>query len=182
MTPMRPTRISLLAAVAAIAAVMGIALADLVDTIWGRSLPVPWSAVLTIAAVAVALAGWTLSFRRRLKAAGREVDPFVAVRSAALAMAASRAGAITAGLFAGIGLWFGADPSTPVARERAVICAAGVLASLALVAAALWLEHICRITDDSDTGDGAPPVEAADGGDWVHPRTSEPPVMPADRR
>ncbi len=182
MTPMQPTRVSVLAAVAAIATVMGVAVADLVDTQLGRSIPIPWSAVLTIAAVAVALAGWALSFRRRLRASGTEVDPFVAVRSAALAMAASRAGAITAGLFAGIGLWFAADLSTPVARERAVVCAAGVVASLALVAAALWLEHICRIPEDPEGGEPAAAVEPADGGDWVHPRASAPPPRSTPRR
>lgn len=172
---MTPTRVTVLAAVAAISLVLGLALADLVDTLGGRSIPVPWSSAITVAAVAVALAGWALSFRRRLQAAADhrqpQVDPFVAVRTAALAMAASRAGAITAGLFGGIGLWYAADLSIPVARERAVVCAVGVVVSIALVVAALWLERICRLPEDPD----APPGELAtpdDGGDWVHPRSS----------
>lgn len=173
---MTPTRTSVLAAVAAISLVLGLALADLVDTVSGRMIPVPWSSAITVAAVAVALGGWAWSFRRRLAAAAdgqQRVDPFVAVRTAALAMAASRAGAITAGLFGGIGLWFTADLSIPVARQRALICAVGVIASLALVLAAMWLERICRLPEDPDTpaGElGAP----EDGGDWVHPRTSLP--------
>jgi hypothetical protein len=172
MTPTRPT---VLAAVAAISLVLGVVLADLVDTVWGRSIPVPWSSAVTVAAVAVAVAGWALSFRRRLAAAGQSqprVDPFVAVRTAALAMAASRAGAITTGLFGGIGLWYAADLSIPVARDRVVICAVGVVASIALLIAALWLERICRLPDDSDS----PPGELAapdDGGDWVHPRAAQ---------
>lgn len=89
---MTPTRPSLLAAVAAISLVLGLALADLVDTLSGRMIPVPWSSAITVAAVAAALAGWAWSFRRRLAAVGEgqpRVDPFVAVRTAALAMAAS---------------------------------------------------------------------------------------------
>lgn len=171
MTPTRPT---VLAAVAAISLVLGLTSADVVDTVWGRSIPVPWSSAITVGAVAIALAGWALSFRRRLRAVGDgqpRVDPFVAVRTAALAMAASRTGAITAGLFGGIGLWYATDLSNAAARERAVICAVGVVASVALVLAALWLERICRLPDDSDS----PPGELAapdDGGDWVHPSVS----------
>lgn len=175
----------MLAAVAAISLVLGVALADLVDTVWGRGIPVPWSSAITVAAVAVAVAGWAWSFRRRLAAARASdqprVDPFVAVRTAALAMAASRTGAITAGLFGGIGLWYSADLTVPVARERAVICAAGVVASIALVLAAMWLERICRLPEEPDTPAG--PVAAPDdGGDWVHPRNSLSTRGPAPKR
>jgi lysylphosphatidylglycerol synthetase-like protein (DUF2156 family) len=161
----------MLAVLALVASVLGLTGADLVDRLTGRMMPVPWSSAVTVVAVAAVLTGWTVWFRRKVRATGQRVDPFVAVRTAALAMAASRAGAIIAGLFGGIGLWYFADLSVPVAQERAVICAVGVIASIALVVAALWLERSCRLPDEPD----APPGEftrSDDGGDWVHPRTS----------
>lgn len=170
---MTPTRLSLLATLAGISVVLGMALADLFDQLSGRMLPVPWSSVVTMTVVALALLGWAWSFRRRLRAAEAPIDPFVAVRTAALAMAASRAGAIIAGLFAGIGLWYSFDLSIPLARERALLCVGGVVASLVLVLAALWLERICRLPDDQDPPGGLPSA-VPDDGDWVHPRTTLP--------
>ncbi len=168
---MTPTRVTMLAAVVGISGVLGLALADVVDTLWQRSLPVPWSSVITVGACAVALAGWAFNFRRRIKFDPLPVDPTTAVRTAALAMAASRAGAITAGLYAGIGLWFATDLSTPIARERVVICAAGTVASLALVAVAYWLERICRLPEPDDDPTNQPPPDDSSA-DWVHPHRS----------
>jgi hypothetical protein len=158
----------MLAAVAGISGVLGLALANVVDTLWQRSLPVPWSSVITVGACAVALAGWAISFGRRIRSDSMPVDPITAVRTAALSMAASRAGSIIAGLYAGIGLWFAADLSTPVARERIVICAVGFVASLALVVTALWLERICRLPDPDDDPSSEPPPDDSSA-DWVHP-------------
>lgn len=161
----------MLAAVAGIALVLGWVLADVFETLWQRTFPVPWSSVITVGACAVALAGWSWNLRRRFLLDPVPVDPFVAVRSAALAMAASRAGAVTTGLYAGIGIWFATDLSVPIARERALICAVGVVVSLALVAAAYWLERICRLpSDDEDSADEPPPDDSS--ADWVHPHQS----------
>ena len=170
MTPTRPLQ---LLAAGAVAAVLGVAAADVFDKLALRNLPVPWSSVLTVAALAVALAGWAWSFRRRLRDTRERVDPFVAVRTAALAMAASRSGAVIAGLYAGIGGWYAADLSTPAARERAIICAAGVLAAVALLAVALWLERICRLPGDDDESDESSLPAGDPDGDWVHPRNSD---------
>ncbi|MCB0916333.1 MAG: DUF3180 domain-containing protein [Actinobacteria bacterium] len=168
---MTPTRLPMLAVVAAIATTMGWAVADIVDNTAQRSIPVPWSSVITVGACAVVLAGWAWNLRRRIRFDAGPVDPFLAVRSAALAMAASRAGAVTAGGYAGIGLWFSADLGVPIARERALICAAGVVVSFALVAAAYWLEKICRLPGDDD--ESSPPAPEGDSdADWVHPHQS----------
>lgn len=168
---MSPTRPTMLAALALLSGVLGLALADLVLTVWGRMMPVPWSSAVTVCAVAAVLIGWTVSFRRKLRDETRRVDPFVAVRTAALAMAASRAGSIIAGLFVGVGLWFASDLSVPVAQERLVVCVVGAVGAVVLVLTALWLERSCRLPDDPD----APPGESArsdERGDWVHPHTS----------
>ena len=166
---MTPTRPSVLAILAAVSAVLGLTASDVADSLTSRSLPVPASSAITVAVVALSLLTWAVIFRRRLRDDTKRVDPFTAVRTAALAMAASRAGAIIGGLFGGIGLWYTADLTTPLARERAVICAAGVLAAIVLVIAALWLERLCRLPeDDEESRPGG--LDPRDGGDWVHPR------------
>lgn len=167
---MTPTRPIVLAILAAIAAVLGLTISDLADSMWSRSLPVPASSAITVAVVALALLVWAVIFRRRLRDDTKRVDPFTAVRTAALAMAASRAGAIIGGLFLGIGLWYAADLTTPLARERALICAAGLVAAIVLVVAALWLERLCRLPDDDASDSRTGDIDPRDGGDWVHPR------------
>lgn len=169
MTPTRPLQ---LVAAGGVAAVLGFTAADLFDKLAVRNLPVPWSSVLTVAALAVALAGWAWSFRRRLGDGRSPVDPFVAVRTAALAMAASRSGAVIAGLYAGIGGWYASDLSTPAARDRALTCVAGVVAAIALLVVALWLEKICRLPGDDDESDESSLPAGDPDGDWVHPRNS----------
>ena len=169
---MTPTRLSLLATLAGISVVLGMALADLFDQLSGRMLPVPWSSVVTMTVVALALLGWAWSFRRRLRAAEAPIDPFVAVRTAALAMAASRGrnNRRTVRRHRPVVL---VRPLDPLARERALLCVGGVVASLVLVLAALWLERICRLPDDQDPPGGLPSA-VPDDGDWVHPRTTLP--------
>jgi len=165
-----PTRPVVLVVVALISLVMGLAGADLYATATGRPMPVPLSSAVTIAAVALVLVIWTEYFRRRMRAPDQRVDPFVAVRSAALAMAASRAGAIICGLFLGIGIWYLFDLNSAAARQRVLICALGALAAFTTALAGLWLERICRLPDDDDDDPRGNSLRDT-GGDWVHPRT-----------
>lgn len=166
---MTPTRPIVLLVVALISLIMGLAIADLYDTATGRPIPVPLSSAVTIAAVALVLVAWTEVFRRRMRAPDQRVDPFVAVRSAALAMAASRAGAIICGMFLGVGTWYLFDLSSAAARQRVLICALGAFAAVATTLAGLWLERICRLPDDDDDDPRSGPAHDV-GGDWVHPR------------
>lgn len=159
----------MLALVGLISLVMGLAVADLYATATGRPIPVPLSSAITIAAVALVLVTWTEMFRRRMRAPDQRVDPFVAVRSAALAMAASRGGAIICGMFLGVGSWYLFDLDSMAARQRVLICALGALAAFATTLAGLWLERICMLPDDDDDDPHADPGRDV-GGDWVHPR------------
>ncbi len=168
---MTPTRPSLLLALALIALVLGVAVADLYDTLVGLRLPVPWTTAVTVVAIDLGLLGWTLVFRNRLKREGIHLNPFVAMRTAALAMAASRAGALVAGFFAGVGFWYALDLSVSIARERLTICAVSAVAGVVLALVAIWLERICRLPKDPDDAEGLP-LEDESGSDWVHPRDS----------
>lgn len=170
---MSPTSPRLLVTVAVVAFVLGFAVADLWSTASGRSLPVPLSSAITVAALAAVLVGWAEGLRRRLKSP-QPVDPFMAVRSAALGMAASRAGSIIFGFFAGVGSWFAIDLATPAAQQRALTCALGAFSAIAVTAAGLWLERLCRLPGDQQ--EDSPDSETDDGsGDWLHPRDTKEP-------
>lgn len=161
---MRPTKLVLLLALALVGGVLGFAIAQIFNTWAALTLPVPWSSAITVAACAAALAGWSWNFRNRLQDKDVVIAPAQAVRTAALAMAASRAGAIIAGLYLGITAWLSLDLSKPAAQDRLWVCVVGAVVALALAAVGLWLEHMCRLPEDDD------PDEVADpNADWQLP-------------
>ena len=164
---MTPTSSRLLPTLGVVSAVAGWVLADVIDRAAGRSVPVPWTAPATLAILAAALVFWAVGMRRRLRE--KRVDPFVAARTAALAMAASRTGAIATGVYAGFLVWFIGQWWIEAARARGFASMAAVIAGLMVVAAALWLERICRIKGDGDDDDDGT-NDADSAADWVHPR------------
>lgn len=153
---MTPTRLRLLVALAVVAAALGWGLLVATQGRSGRVVPVPWLAAATMWFLAVALLLWTLLARPRLqrKEGHRPLSPFVAARTAALAMAASRTGSLVAGFYIGLGL--AVIPSRESPAGSASLWAAGLtaLGSIALVAVALWLERLCRLPNDGDNGGG----------------------------
>lgn len=168
---MTPTSLRLLFGLAVVSAVGGWVLADLIDKVAGRGMPVPWTAPATLLILALALVIWAVGMRRRIRD-GR-VDPFVAARTAALAMAASRTGAIATGVYAGFLVWFVGQWFIEASRMRGLASAVAVLAGVLVVAAALWLERVCRITghgEDDDDGN----TDTDTSADWVHPRVDAP--------
>jgi hypothetical protein len=103
-----------------------------------------------MAALAVFLLAWTFMVRaNHAKTTGHQkLDPIVAARSAALALAASRVGSIAAGFYAGVLLVNALMLHTPASGRCVEITSFTVLASLIVVVLGLWLEHICRLPDD----------------------------------
>ncbi len=172
MTPTKPT---LLIVLAVLGGAVGWATSQLVENLAGRKLPVPWTASITLALLAFCLFVWALGIRPRLKRKpGTEpLNPFVAARTAALAMAASRTGAIVAGFYAGVAIALLSDYGSSLARERLLPTGAAILAAILVILAALWLEYICRLPDDSDDDDHGRRSGRADDSpaDWVHPTT-----------
>ncbi len=167
---MTPTRPRLLLALGVLAAAIGFATVLLWDAFTGRTLPVPLTAALTLVLLAVALFAWAIAVRPRLlgRPNTRPMSPFVATRTAALAMAASRTGALVAGFYFGTAVVFAMNFSTPIAAERFWYALGCVSAAALVVLAALWLEYLCRLTDkDDDPSD----VRVDSDGDWVLPST-----------
>lgn len=161
---MTQTRWVPLAAIAAIALAVGWVLVDLVERVAGRILGVPWLAAVALWVLAIGVLGWALLSRGRLghrptsgpaavgatADAGRRMPPLVAARTAALAMAASRTGALIGGFYLGIALGLIGVSDTPTGSASIGAALASVLACAVLVGAALWLESLCRLRDGDD--------------------------------
>lgn len=157
-----PTRIRTLIIVAVIAAATGWALTRIVDSLSGRAINVPWLASTCMWTLAVGLIIWTLLVRPRLprrdKVSGRlsrpanPLPPLVAARTVALAMAASRVGAIVLGFYIGVVVGDISKFSTEAGHASVVGGSVTAAAALVFTAVALWLERLCRLPNDSDDG------------------------------
>jgi hypothetical protein len=73
------------------------------------------------------------------------VDPLAVARYVVLAKASSPAGAIFTGLYGGVLAWLLVRLDLTHARADVPPTATGLVAALALVGAALWLERSCRV-------------------------------------
>lgn len=170
---MSTTRIRLLAAIAIVSAAAGWGFAAILDAIASRIVPVPWLAPATLWVLAVALLAWTLLSRPRLlrRPGSKPMPPLVAARTAALAMAASRTGSVVGGFYAGVLVGVLPSRSVPAGASSMWASGAAALGSVAVIAVALWLEHLCRIREDGATPGGRSASDpASDGGSWATPR------------
>ena len=144
---MKPTRTRLLLAIAAVTAAVGWGVVQLVDAWLGRIVPVPWSAAAAMWLVAVAVLYWAASSRPRLqrKPGVKPMPPLVAARTAALAMAASRIGALVAGFYAGVAVGMLGAIGTVSGAATFWSSSLASLGSVVLAISAVWLEHLCRL-------------------------------------
>ena len=169
---MTPTRLRLLLVLAALAAVIGWCTVQLYGSLFGQTLPVSWTAAVTMFVLALAIFIWALLIRPRIKRkqGTRPISPFIAARTAALAMAASRTGALVAGFYLGVAVELLNRFDVPATRQRLWFSLATVVASILVVMAALWLEHICRLTEGEDDNKNPRGIPDEQSADWVHPR------------
>lgn len=156
MKPIGPTRIRDLALTAALAAVLSYLL---VSTYYGDLPALPWTSSAAIACLAAAEGLTARSTGQRIarRPGTKPAQPLVVARLVALAKASSLVGALLTGG------WLGAFGYTLLERGRllaadrdAVVSGLGVLASLLLVGAALWLEQSCRTPHSGQEDRDAP--------------------------
>ena len=168
---MKPTRLVPLVILAAIGLAVGWVAVHLVERFASRILSVPWAAAIGLVVLAVAVLIWAVVSRPRLMSHERDrtasslsaaaagasrppspprMPPLVAARTAALAMAASRTGAVIGGFYLGIALALIPVASSPTGSQSLSACIACVVACLILVVAAVWLESMCRLRDRDD--------------------------------
>lgn len=154
---MRQLRVRVLISLAVIAGVLGWGGARL----WSRygTLPsVPVAAPIVLAIIAVILAATALSFRSRLKAQrerqpeAKGLDPLFAARAVVFGQASALVAALVAGVYAGVGTQLLTELDIPARRDQAIYAGCSVLAGAGVVAAALFLERVCRLPEDPPPG------------------------------
>jgi hypothetical protein len=138
----------------------------LVSGFYGDIPALPWLPAITVAALAVLEGYVAINTKARIeRRPGHEpVDPLAVARYVVLAKASSLAASIFAGFYAGVLVWLliersRAEPLTAISEDipKAI---GGLVASLALVGAALWLERSCRVPKrPEDEPDGDSPGE-----------------------
>jgi hypothetical protein len=154
--------------VALVAAAAGWVIADWVDG-QGRLPTVPWLAVLIVWVVAGFVAARALVARRRLHPSASAPErprmaPLVAARTAALALAGSRTGAVVLGLYGGTALRLLAETSVAAGREQLLAAGLASLGGLVLAVLSLWLERICRLPEEPQDPDQAREPRAGSAG------------------
>ncbi|MFF4650993.1 DUF3180 domain-containing protein [Streptomyces sp. NPDC001380] len=155
---MKPLRPALLAGIAVVSGVLSWAGAKLWDSL-GELPGVPAAAPVVLAVVAVVLLATAISIRARLRAQrdrepdARGVDPLSAARAVVLGQASALVAALAVGVYGGTGVFLLSLLDQPARRTQAVTAGLAVLAGVAVVVAALWLQQICRLPDDNDNDD-----------------------------
>ncbi len=149
---MKSTSAALLVTLGVLGVAVGLGLTWIVSGQTGRALVIPGLSAAALWLLAIAVATWAALLGPRLrKAPGTTpVPPLAAARAAVLGMAASRMGALVAGMYLGIvgGTWSALD--TPAGLSTVTASAASAAGALGAVAAGLWLERICRLPKGED--------------------------------
>jgi hypothetical protein len=170
-TPVRRRDLVVLAAGLAVAAWL------LVRAWYGELPDLDWwlPAPLVVLAVAEALGARTLRVRlaalrearsapspvARLDRPVRPVEPMLVARLAVLAQASAYVGAVFTGVWAGVLAHTGpAVGRLAAAGPDTLTAALGVVSAAGLVAAALWLESVCRVPPSSTNDEPQPGVSA----------------------
>ncbi|BAL93005.1 hypothetical protein AMIS_77850 [Actinoplanes missouriensis 431] len=148
---LRPTSISVLVVAGLAAAAAGWLL---LSFSYSRLPSLPWTPALVLAvlAVAEAMLAQNTAARIQRKPGAPPVEPLAVARYVALAKASALVGAIFAGFSAGLLTWLLLEP-TKAARDDIPATAGGLVAALALIGAALWLERSCRVPEQPDRQD-----------------------------
>ncbi|WP_019874998.1 DUF3180 family protein [Sporichthya polymorpha] len=159
---LRPTRPPVLAAVAVLAGSVGYSAGLLIDGS-GRTLPrVPPTAAGVLALLAAVLVGLAVSTRGRLRAIAerrpdaRALNALQTARYVVLARASSPVGAAMAGGYGGYTLFLAGDWGEPGRSDLGTNALAAAVASVAVVAGALFLEHVCRVPGGNGDGPDRP--------------------------
>ncbi|CAK7288342.1 DUF3180 domain-containing protein [Streptomyces misionensis] len=152
---MRELRIRVLIGVFVVAGILSWAGARLWNSI-GTLPGVPLAAPIVLALIAVVLLSTALSIRSRLKAqrerrpGAKGVDPLMAARAVVFGQASALVAALVAGMYGGTGVFLLELLDIPTRRDQAFYAGFSVLAGLAVIAAALFLERVCKLPEDDD--------------------------------
>ncbi|MGX1242749.1 hypothetical protein RKD46_003853 [Streptomyces pseudovenezuelae] len=102
-----------------------------------------------------------LSIRARLKAQrervpeAKGVDPLMAARAVVFGQASALVAALVSGMYGGTGVFLLEYLDIPARRDQAIYAGFSVLAGIAVIAAAIFLERVCKLPEDDDPNTGA---------------------------
>ncbi|MYT33480.1 DUF3180 domain-containing protein [Streptomyces sp. MspMP-M5] len=156
---MKQLRIKILVGLFVVAGILAWAGARLWDS-FGTLPGVPVAAPIVLALIAAVLAATALSLRGRLRAqrerrpGAKGVDPLVAARAVVFGQASALVAALVAGLYGGVGVFLVTSGVDGARRTQAVYAGFSVLAGAAVVAAAIFLERVCKLPEGDDDGEG----------------------------
>ncbi|MFD0316492.1 DUF3180 domain-containing protein [Streptomyces flavalbus] len=161
---MRELRIRTLAGVFVVAGILSWAGARLWNSV-GTLPSVPLAAPIVLALIAAVLLSTALSLRARLKAQrerrpdAKGVDPMMAARAVVFGQASALVAALVAGMYGGTGVFLLEYLDVPARRDQAIYAGTSVVAGIAVIAAALFLERVCKLPEDDDqNGPSAAPA------------------------
>ena len=152
---MKQLRLGVLAGLFAAAGVLSWGAARLWDSL-GTLPAVPLAAPIVLAVIAVVLLATALSLRSRLRAqrerrpGAKGVEPLMAARAVVFGQASALVVALVSGMYGGVGVFLLGSLDIPPRRDQAIYAGLAVLAGIAVVAAALFLERVCKLPDDED--------------------------------
>lgn len=157
---MGPTRLRDLIAAVVVTAVVGYLV---VPAVYRWFPPITMWTGVSLLGVAVAIAGWGFYVRARIRdgevgvGLGR-LHPLAVARSVVIAKASAWMGSVVLGWWLAVSVYLLPRRSAlRVAAEDAPGSVVAALCALALVVAALWLQHCCRSPDEPpENADAAP--------------------------
>lgn len=152
---MRELRIRVLAGVFVVAGILSWAGARLWNSV-GTLPSVPLAAPIVLALIAVVLLATALSLRARLKAQrdrvpdAKGVDPLMAARAVVFGQASALVAALVSGMYGGTGVFLLELLDIPARRDQAIYAGFSVVAGIGVIAAAMFLERVCKLPDDDE--------------------------------
>ncbi len=150
-------RLGVLAGLFAAAGVLSWGAARLWES-FGTLPSVPLAAPIVLAVIAVVLTATALSLRARLRAqrerrpGAKGVEPLMAARAVVFGQASALVAALVSGMYGGTGVFLLSSLDIPARRDQAVYAGFSVVAGIAVIAAAFFLERVCKLPEDDDEG------------------------------
>ncbi|GAA2465917.1 DUF3180 domain-containing protein [Streptomyces lavendulocolor] len=152
---MKQLRLKVLAGLFAVAGVLSWGGARLWEA-FGTLPSVPLAAPVVLAVIAVVLTATALSLRSRLRAQrerrpdAKGVEPMMAARAVVFGQASALVAALVSGMYGGTGVFLLGSLDIPARRDQAIYAGFSVLAGIGVIAAAMFLERVCKLPEDDD--------------------------------
>lgn len=82
----------------------------------------------------------------------------MAARAVVFGQASGLVAALVAGMYGGTGAFLLESLDIPARRDQAIYAGLSVLAGIGVIAAAFFLERVCKLPEDDDNNEGTAPV------------------------